>query len=77
MEREVIVFFTNESSKRYLEKAFHEINNYRQHIIKQTLRYVQYEQNQWYVDIPTAATADETNNNGKEEHFLLLPYQGK
>ena len=53
------------------------MNNYRQHIIKQTLRYVQHEQNQWYVNIPTAATADETNTNGKEEHLLLLPYQGK
>lgn len=32
---------------------------------------------QQYVNIPTAATADETNINGKEEHLLLLPYQGK
>ena len=61
----------------YLEKVFHVTNNYPQYIIEQILKQVQDKQNQQNVNAPIAATADETNINGKKEHLLLVPYQGK
>ena len=80
VERAYIVCSTNELLQmelKYLEKVFHETNNYPQHIIKQILKQVQDEQNQQNVTVPIAATADETKTNGKKEHLLLVPYQGK
>ena len=79
-ERAYIMRSTNERLRmelEYLEKVFHETNNYPQYIIEQILKQVQDKQNQQNVNAPIAATADETNINGKKEHLLLVPYQGK
>ena len=62
---------------KYLEKVFHETNNYPHYVIKQILKQVQDEQNQQNANVPIAAAADETNTNGKKKHLLLVPYQGK
>ena len=59
-------YCVSQKELKYLEKIFHETNNYPQNIIKQILQQVQHKQNQQNVTVPTAAIADETNTNGKK-----------
>ena len=59
------------------QKIFHETNNYPLRVIKQILKQVQHEQDQQNVNIPTAVIAEETNNNGKKQRLLLVPYKYK
>ena len=68
-ERAYIMCSTNELLQmelKYLEKVFHDTNNYPQYIIEQILKQVQNKQNQQNVNAPIAATADEMNTNGKK-----------
>ena len=62
-------YCVSQKELKYLEKIFHETNNYPQCIIKQILKQVQHKQNQQNVTVQTAAEADETNTNGKK--FIL------
>ena len=57
---------TLQKELKYLEKVFHETNNYSQYIIKQVLKHVQDEQNQQNVNVPIAAITDEANTNRKK-----------
>ena len=61
VERVFIVFSTNEllqKELKYLDKVFHETNNYPQYVIKQILKQVQDEENQQNVNVATEAIVD-------------------
>ena len=64
--RTYIVCSTLQKELKYLEKVFHETNNFSQYVIKQVLKHVQDEQNQQNVNVPIAAITDEANTNGKK-----------
>ena len=62
---------------KYLEKVFHEKNNYPKYIVKQILHEAFEEHSCKNATNTTLDEQNETENTTEKKHMLVLPYRGK
>ena len=80
VERAYVICSTDQRLERelkYLEKAFHQKNNYPKYVVKQILDRAFEEHSQKNVIYTTLDEQNEAEHTTEKKHVLVLPYQGK